>query len=86
MRFVDFVGSNITLVKPEGWTDEECQSVHALKETDLNGHPFYMVAVVPNKEDLDALNAGRPLYIKVTAQHFAPMFVFTMNEEDKPNF
>jgi hypothetical protein len=86
MRFVNFLGSNIVLTKPEGWKDEECMDIDALKHVDSAGHPFYMVAVMPSKEDIDAINAGQPVYIKVIGERFQPMSVWTMNEKDEPNF
>jgi hypothetical protein len=53
---------------------------------DVDGFPYYLTAWKPNKEDIEAINAGRPIYIKTIAQALPPMSVFTLNEKDEPNF
>lgn len=53
---------------------------------DQNNFPFYMTAWQPNKEDLEAFNAGRPVYIKTLAKSLPPMAVFTLDENNGANF
>lgn len=53
---------------------------------DANNYPFYMTAWQPNKEDLEALNAGRPVYVKVICKGLPPMALFTLDENNQPNF
>jgi hypothetical protein len=53
---------------------------------DQEDFPFYMTAWQPNKEDLEALNAGRPIYIKTLSKQLPPMAVFTLNENNEGNF
>lgn len=53
---------------------------------DRDNFPFYMTAWKPNKEDLDALNKGLPIYIKTISKGLPPMAVFTMDENGNPNW
>lgn len=53
---------------------------------DQENFPFYLTAWQPNKEDLEALNAGRPIYIKTLSKGLPPMAVFTLDENYKANF
>lgn len=47
---------------------------------------YYMTAWQPNKEDLDALNRGEPIYIKTISKGLPPMAVFTVDENGNGNF
>lgn len=82
---IDFEGSNLTLTPPVGVEEEDCQSMRAWYGPDDNGHHHFMTMWQPNREDLEALNAGRPIIMK-TYGPFAPMALFTMDENDQPNF
>jgi hypothetical protein len=53
---------------------------------DTQQFPYYMTAWKPNKEDLEALNRGEPIYIKTLAQGLPPMAVFTVDEKGEGNF
>lgn len=53
---------------------------------DSEDFPFYMTAWQPNKEDLDALNRGEPIYIKTLSKGLHPMAVFTLDENGNGNF
>lgn len=53
---------------------------------DNENFPFYMTAWKPNKEDLDALNRGEPIYIKTLCKQLPPMAVFTLDENGNGNF
>jgi hypothetical protein len=53
---------------------------------DQDNFPFYLTAWQPSKEDLDAFNAGRPLYIKTLSRELPPMAVFTLDENNQGNF
>lgn len=80
MHFVTFPGANARYVKPESMTDEECSEIAALRMPDR-----IIVAVVPNKGDLEAIQAGRPIYISVLQTFFCPMGVFTLDENGQLN-
>lgn len=53
---------------------------------DEDDFPYYMTAWQPNKEDLEALNAGRPVYVKTLSKGLPPMALFTLNENNEGNF
>lgn len=53
---------------------------------DSENFPFYMTAWQPNKEDLEAVNRGEPIYIKITSKGLPPMAVFTLDEKGNGNF
>ena len=82
---VDFEGSNVYLRKPENMTDEQCMGIKAWVGTDDAGFLCFITAWQPNKEDLEALNMGKPVYIKTLAVKLPPMSVFTVDEWGKPN-
>lgn len=86
MLATDFVGSNKVLAKPSGWTDEQCYSLPILIANDGDGIPFILSAWTPSKEDIEAFQRGEPLYLRVSGTCMPPVAMFTMNENDEPNF
>jgi hypothetical protein len=85
---------NITLVKPEKTTDEECYELRAMRGEmefgkDENGQPqmvtFHLVGFYPSKEDLEALNAGRGFYLRILGGGFPPVALFTVDENGEIN-
>jgi hypothetical protein len=82
----DFEGSNTNLTKPSDMTDEQCFSLPAEKNVDSQGFPYFLTAWMPNKEDVEALVAGRPLFLKVIGQGFPPVALFTVDENGEGNF
>lgn len=86
MHGIKFDGCNIELGKPDGMTDEQCFSLPAMKGIDPNGFPYILTAFAPNKEDLIALQDGRPLYLKVVGTQFPPVALFTLDEDGNGNF
>lgn len=95
MMPVDFQGSNLDLNKPPEMTEEECQSVRAYKGTtperaykaveDGTDYPFILTAWMPSKEDLEALNAGRPLWLRVLSFKHPPVALFTLDANEQIN-
>lgn len=57
-----------------------------LAGVDSGNFPYYMTAWMPNKEDLDALNRGQPIYVKITGKGLPPMALFTVDENGNGNF
>lgn len=53
---------------------------------DSQKFPFYMTAWKPNKEDIEAINRGEPIYIKTLSKSLPPMAVFTLDENNEGNF
>lgn len=52
---------------------------------DATGHPYYQTAWQPNKEDIEAINRGEPIYVKVLAKGLPPMALFTLDENGNGN-
>lgn len=85
MRAIDFPESNIVLGKPRDMTDEQCSSVQALKGTDIDGIDFILTVWQPNHEDIQAINAGRPVLLKICGQGMPPVCLYTYDECGEPN-
>lgn len=84
MQPVNFEGA-VEIKKPASMTDEQCMSVYAAKGVDEAGFPFFLEAWKPSFEDLQALNRGEPVYIKIISQGLPPIAVFTLDENGKCN-
>lgn len=80
MRPIHFPESNIQFGKPENMTDEECYSVSAYK-----GDGFINTVWMPNREDIEAINAGRPIILSITGSSMPPVSMFTCDENNLPN-
>ncbi|GAB2959091.1 hypothetical protein GCM10027048_27900 [Hymenobacter coalescens] len=82
---VDFPGTNITFAKPGDMTDEQCYALKAMVGTDGNGFPYTLTAWQPSYEDLQALNAGRPIMLQIIGGGMPPVALWTYDEETNPN-
>jgi len=82
MRPVNFKGSNIVMEKPSNMTDEQCMPLNAFKGFDDNVGNYFVTAWTPNKEDMEALQRGEPLYVMVCGSGLPPMSLYTMNEDN----
>ena len=86
MRPIHFPEANKTYVKPEGMTDVECYSVSAYERKDDQGRVTSVSTVwMPNKEDIEAINAGRAIVLQVTGAGMPPVALFTFNEKGEIN-
>lgn len=85
MMPIDFEGSNLTLTKPGNMTDEQCSSIKAYKDVDDAGFPFILTVWQPSKEDIEAINAGRPICVKTVGEGFQPMAIYTTDENFNAN-
>lgn len=85
MHPVDFAGSNITLTKPDGMTDEQCFSLKALRYQTEAGIPYHITAWQPNKEDVEAIKNGQPIFLQIMGVGYPPSSLFTMNEQGEIN-
>lgn len=85
MMPIDFPGTNKEFIKPDSMTDEQCLPLRAYMDKDANGIDFILTAWQPSKEDIEAINRGEPIYVKVTGKGLPPMLLLTVNEEGKPN-
>jgi hypothetical protein len=82
---IDFEGTNITLTKPSNMTDEQCSSVRAYKGVDNDGFRFTLIAWQPSKEDIEAVNSGRPIMLKVLGDRTPPVAMYTFDENYNAN-
>lgn len=80
MRPIDFPEANTQFTKPDDMTDEQCGGLSAYV-----GEGHINTVWMPNKEDLEALNAGRPIIVCVRGSSLPPMSLFTADEEGRPN-
>lgn len=85
MRAIHFPEANVTMTKPADMTDEECYSVSAYQGEDNQGRPYINTVWQPNKEDIEAINAGRPIVLSITGQSMPPVALFTCDENGHPN-
>lgn len=85
MRCIDFPDANLTLKPPKSMTDEECFTITAFRGRDEEGHAYVLTQWKPNKEDIEAINAGRPIYLKVLGSIPPPVDVFTLDEKGEYN-
>lgn len=82
---IKFEGVNTNLGKPDNMTDEECLGLPAQRGVDGSGFPYFLTGWMPNKEDLEALNRGEPIYLKVIGNGFPPVAMFTVDQEGELN-
>lgn len=52
---------------------------------DQAGYPYYVTQWQPSKEDLDALNAGRGLWLKSIGFSFQPVALLTVDADGNAN-
>ncbi len=85
MLCIDFPEANHTIGKPHDMTDEECHSVRAHVGKDETNTPFISTVWQPSYEDLKALNAGRPVVLKILGMGMPPVSLYTVDDEGNPN-
>lgn len=83
---IKFEGVNTELQKPDDMTDEQCIGLPAERGTDGEGFDYYLTAWMPNKEDVEAVMAGRPIFLKVIGKTHPPVALFTIDEKGEGNF
>jgi len=80
MIAVDFPGANGTT------SDREpCLAVPKMTVTEPDGITYIYVCFMPSYEDLQALAAGRALWMKFKAAPLPPLVLYTENEDGEPN-
>lgn len=85
MMAVDFIEANVTYGKPKGMTDEQCHSIRAMKAITDDGFPIIVTVWMPSKEDIDAINAGRPVILRIVGEIMPPVSIYTYDENLQPN-
>lgn len=80
---INFPGAFIRVDKPPNLTDEECMSgVPAWAGEDTQSGKFcFLFAWRPNREDLQAINAGKPIFVKIFADPVPPHTIFTLDDD-----
>lgn len=82
-------------------TDEDCSSLEIMQGTSERPEqppahimtgvvegvnwPFTLSAWKPSREDLEALNAGRPIWVRILSHAVYPMSLFTTDEQGDIN-
>lgn len=69
MTPVDFKGSNITLAKPDGWTDEQCVSIQAERHVMPSGTYSFLVKFRLSDLDVINLRAGSLIIVELTCDY-----------------
>ncbi len=84
MQPINFEGASF-IGKPDEMSDEQCSGIHAMHGVDDAGYNYFLEAWKPSYEDLQAINRGEPIYIKILALGLPPISVFTLDENGEHN-
>lgn len=84
MQPIKFEGA-IEVGKPEGLTDQQCTSIWALKGVDAGGFVFWVELWQPSYEDIQAINRGEPIVVKILSKGLPPILLFTVDENGESN-
>ncbi len=92
MQPINFPGA-VVVGKPSDMTDEQCFSIYAMPVDHTVTGPdgeqyisrFWVEAWKPNKEDIEAINRGEPVWLQITSAGLPPVAVFTLNEKGESN-
>lgn len=84
---VNFPGANITLSNPNEVNDPNVlDNIPALYMRDTyTGMPCFIMAWQPSKEDIDAINSGQPIWVKILAAMMPQYGLLTMGPDGQPN-
>lgn len=74
---VDFKEANFTFAKPPSMTDEECSDLRVWKGFDTDGQPVIISKWQPNKEDIEVISKGEPVYLSITGFGMPPVSLQT---------
>lgn len=81
---VTFEGSR-EIQKPDVMTDEECSSLPIIQGVHEDGYPYTISKWMPSKEDIEAIQAGRGIWVRVLSHMVFPMSLVTFNENGEVN-
>lgn len=83
---VTFDGANSELEPPDGAPDD-CIPVPAFVGSDLNGHQCVVMGFRPSREDIQAINNGDTIYLKLltTPRNIPITSLFTLNQNSQSN-
>lgn len=79
---VDFPERNFVFTKPKGWTDEQCSDLPVWRgqvPIDEVGNTAETIISCwqPSKEDIEAIVAGKPIFLYVTGSGQPPVSLST---------
>lgn len=80
-----FEGCNTELKKPSDMDDNQCMSLPAACAYGPDGRPYFVSAWKPNKEDVDAINRGEPIYLQLVGFERPPVVLYTKDENGECN-
>lgn len=75
----DFPQANFTFSKPQGVKDEDCSDLRVFKGHDTEGVPVIISQWQPSKEDIEAINQGKPIYLQIMGYGMPPVSLYTEN-------
>lgn len=75
---IDFPQQNKVYTKPEGQTDEQCMSL-SVHKTIIDGVPTFISAWKPSYEDIEAIKAGKPIWLYIQSHSLPPASLQTEN-------
>lgn len=84
MQPINFPGAKV-VGKPQSMSDEECMSVYAMALIDPAGFGCYLECWQPSYEDIQAINRGEPIWIRIYSTGLPPISIYTMNEKGECN-
>ncbi len=81
---ISFPEANVIYQKPQGWTDEQCSDLHVWKgkvAIDDKGttHATCISCWQPSKEDIEAVVAGKPVFLFISGNNQPPVSLSTEN-------
>lgn len=84
MRGIPFEGSK-PIHKPADMIDEQCSSLDIVRLENSQGFPIIRSYWMPNKEDIEAINSGRGVWLDIIGHGMPPVSLFTANEKGEIN-
>jgi len=81
---VTFPQQNRIYKKPEGWTDEQCSDLAVWEgEAPIDDQGTTSHTIIscwqPNKEDIKAINEGKPIFMLISGHSQPPIAIQTEN-------
>lgn len=84
---VNFPGANVNYGPPQGWADEKCDTVPALRFFCEDCECEHSILVIkPNLEDLNAINNNLPVILMITGAESLPFKLYADQSECKMHF
>lgn len=86
MTSINFDGA-VVVGKPKNMVEEECSSVYARPSVTEFTMPdgskinavFFRMCLQPSLEDINAINAGQPIWMDIIAPQLTPFSVWTVD-------